>query len=223
MVVALFHVTVDRGAEGRRFWAAALVGMLAASWLGRLHAGGWPNVIMPGFAMLATVFGLGVAGALQLAEGQPIARRRSVEAFVLALAAVQLAVLAYNPKRFVPSAIDRASGEKVLEAMRAVDGDIWMPAHGHLAALVGKPIHAQEMAINDVVGIGGGRPGAALKAEIVNALKQKRFAAVIADTDFFRPEIEQNYRMRNPILTGKDGYFPVTGMRARPKGIYVPK
>lgn len=223
MVVALFHVTVDRGAEGRRFWAAALVGTLAASWVGRLHAGGWPNVIMPGFAMIATVFGLGLAGALQLAESLPIARRRSVEAFALALAAAQLAVLVYNPKRFIPTAVDRASGEKVLEAMRAANGDVWIPAHGHLASLVGKPVHAQEMAINDVIGMGGGKPGAVLRAEITKALAQKRFAVVISDTEFFRREIEQTYRSSQAILGPKDGYWPVTGMRARPKALYVPK
>jgi hypothetical protein len=218
LFLAFLVVTVDRGAEGRRFWAAALVGMLAASWMGRLHAGGWTNVIMPGYAILAVLLGLAVAHGLSLAG-----RRPSVEAALLALAGLQLVLLHYDPRPFVPTAGDVAAGKALVERIRRVEGDVYLPARGHLAAMAGKRTLAQEMAVSDVIGMGGGRPGAALKAEILDAIARKRFGAIIIDTDLFKREIDASYRFEGPLFTQPEGFWPVTGMRVRPKALYVPR
>lgn len=220
LVLSFLVVTIDRGAEGRRFWAAALVGMLGASWMGRLHAGGWTNVIMPGYAILAVLLGLSLAHGIALAEG---ARRRSVEAALLALAGAQLLLLYYDPRPFVPTARDVGAGRALVERIRRVEGDVYLPARGHLAAMAGKRTMAQEMAVSDVIGMGGGKPGAALRAEILDAIAKKRFGAIILDTDLFKREIDASYRYDGPLFTQPEGFWPVTGMRVRPKAIYLPK
>lgn len=87
---------------GRYFYLFAAAGMLGASWAGRLHSGGWPNVIMPGFAILAILFGLGVHVAIDAAAHLAASLRHRIEALALAAAAVQFACLVYQPSRWTP-------------------------------------------------------------------------------------------------------------------------
>src|SRR6185312_9148624 len=192
-LVGLFYVTVDRGLEGRRFYLAAAAGALGVSWIGRLHAGGWPNVIMPGFAFLAILFGLGLQAGRDLGRGVEAPRRRSVELLCLLVAGLQLVLLGYDPRRFVPTAKDRDAGYAFIESLRKIDGDVYVPAHPYLAALAGKPQHAHEMAIVDILGIDGKVPGAELRKQLEETVKAKKFAAIIVDTGFLVREAEASY------------------------------
>ncbi len=220
----LFYLLVGEGeAEVRRFHALAAMGLLTVSWTGRLHAGGWPNVIMPGFAAVAILFGLGVHGALALARRAPEAKQRGAEALVLLAAAAQLAALAYDPRRFVPTAADRLAGDALVATIRATEGEVFVPAHGYLSTLAGKRAHAHEMAMEDILGIGGGKPGAALLSELRRALREKRFAMIVPDTEWHRREIDESYRRQRDAILDPGAFFPVTGMRTRPKGLYLPK
>lgn len=220
-LLSLFYLIVQKGAEGRRFYFLAFVGMLATAWTGRLHAGGWPNVLMPAFAMIAILFGLGIHAGLTRAADLPEPVRKNAEVFFLLAAAIQFGCIVYDPTRFVPTKRDREAGDSFIAAIRAVNGDVFMPAHGYLTVLAGKRAFAQEMAMMDILGIGGGKPGAALREDIRKAISQKRFAAVITDGEFYRREVEQVYaRQRDPFVT-KDVFWPVTGMRTRPRMIYV--
>ncbi|WP_437281157.1 glycosyltransferase family 39 protein [Sorangium sp. So ce375] len=209
--------------DARYFYLFAAAGMLAASWAGRLHSGGWPNVIMPGFAIVAILFGLGIQTALDAAAGLSAPRRHRVEAFLLMVAAVQFACLAYKPSRYVPLSKDVKAGEQLLSKIRAIEGDVFVPAHGHLATLAGKRPYAHEMAVWDILGIGGGPAGADLRADIEKAIASKRFGAIVSDTDFFKKEIQRAYREDSKIFSDNKVFWPVTGFRVRPERIYVPK
>ncbi|AUX41179.1 uncharacterized protein SOCE26_025890 [Sorangium cellulosum] len=209
--------------ESRRFYLFAAVGMLGASWAGRLHSGGWPNVIMPGFAILSILFGLGLQAGIEAAARLAAPRRLRVEAFLLAVAAVQFACLAYDPDRYVPKPKDAEAGNHLLDRMRKYEGDIFLPAHGHLVTLVGKRPYAHEMAIGDILGIGGGPAGVDLRASIAKAIADRRFGAIITDTDFFKKEIQQSYRREGRVFEDKKVFWPVTGFRARPEAVNIPK
>jgi hypothetical protein len=223
IALGLYFVFVGPDGRSRRLYVMAFLGALAVSWTGRLHAGGWPNVIMPGFAMIALLFGLGLhAGFARAAGYAPHARRRA-QALYLLLGVAQFAVLVYDPMRYVPSDKDRQAGEEVLKQIRAIDGDVWASAHGHLTSKVGKRAFAHEMAIMDLIGTNSGRPGAQLREDIKRAFAEKRFAGVVSDGDWFRKEIEQTYKRKNEIFTKGDVFWPVTGFRARPRTMFVPK
>jgi hypothetical protein len=135
---------------------------------------------------------------------------------------VQLAAVAYDPLAFVPTQAEVEGGHAFVKAVGAMAGDVYVPTHNYLASLAGKRSYAHEMAIGDVLGAGG-RPGAELREEIQAAIKQRRFAAVIVDTDFFRREIEESYRLRGNPMATKDGLTLETGWRVRPRALYVPK
>jgi len=217
----LLYLFVPSRRSPRLFYAFAAAGMLGTSWAGRLHAGGWPNVIIPGFAMLSVLFGLGVYTALSLAREAPDKTRRGLEAFVLAAAGVQFVCVVYDPRPLVPTQQDREAGEALVRTIAAQPGEVFMPAHGYLSSLAGKRTFAQEMAMSAILGIDGGPPGYALKAEIVRALAEKRFGAVLTDTEFMRREIEQNYARKGDVFRDRSVFYPITGMRTRPRSLYL--
>lgn len=204
-------------------YLAAFAGAAAAAWSARLHDGGWLNVVMPFFAMIALAAPIGLHCALSaFGEGESKNRERA-EVFLCGAFAVQLALLAYDPRRMVPKAADKEAGLELIEKIRAVPGEVFMPTHSYYPVIAGRRGYLHQMAVDDVMRGDAGVVGAVLKEEIRRALLSKKFALVITDNDFFADEVRAGYR---PIrkAVDKDGvFYPVTGVHYRPGELFVPK
>jgi hypothetical protein len=207
----------------KRLYALAMLGALISSWLGRLHQGGWQNVLMPTFAMLAILAGLGIDTARRLLERTSGALSPRLNGLICVVLLFQFACVAYDPRRLVPTAEDKAAGLKFVETLRKHPGEIWLPAHGYLLSLAGKKTHAQEMALNDIVACDSGIPGEVLRKEVQRAIERRQFSAIIPSTDFYKPEIAKSYKKQMDLFQGDTAFWPVTGMRARPRSLFVPK
>ena len=215
---AFYLIAAKPRREGARlFHMLAAGGMLASSWTGRLHDGGWPNVLIPAFAGLAVLFGLGVAEALRMAEAQTVQLR----SFVLVAAATQLAVLFYDPTRVVPRPRDTLLGWAFIAQIRDIPGDVFIPNHSWYARMAGKPAHAHRMAMDDVFRGDPYGSGPSLATEVRVALNHKRWAAVVLDDDFFAGDAMRNYSSRPVPFASKEGFFPVTGIHIRPRDILL--
>lgn len=211
--------------DSRLFWFFAAGGALATSWGGRLHSGGWPNVLLVAYAALSVLFGFGVGLALRAGREHDATLGARLRAAAFAVASLQLVRLAYDPRPLVPSSADTRAGHAIVARIAEVDGEVWVPAHGYLATRAGKPRFAHEMAIADVVGIGGGPAGAELDRQLRDALKQRRFGAVVPTTAFLRTEIAAGYEKRraDPGFYRRKEFFPVTGVRYRPTELLLRK
>jgi hypothetical protein len=141
---------------------------------------------------------------------------------VPALALLQLCALAYDPRRSIPTARDRAAGHELLALLETFPGDVYLTAHGHLPTLVGKRTFAHEQAIDDVIA-SGGEPARALAAELRRALDERRFDAVVTDTGWSKALLKRGYRRRGEVFQEKRVFATVTGMRMRPEHVYVPR
>src|SRR5262249_21023450 len=190
------------------FLYALAIGCLGVSAVARVPPGGWNNVLLPGYAALAVLF----AGGAERMSHTP------ARVWVAAACVLQLLMLAYDPGKQIPGARDRAAGDTLVARLTAIPGDVWVPYHGHLAALAGKRVYAHIWGVDDVIDHDAKR-GPALRAQVVAALRQRRFAAVVMESDMIETkswlwaEVERNYRP-GPAVTGDGGAFwPVTGMR----------
>jgi len=200
-------------------WGAVLIGGVGASWTGRAHSGGYSNVLIPGYAAISIVFALGVHAATQSANP----RRGLLLSGVYLLCIAQLLRLAYDPRQQLPTAADRRAGEDLVAAMRAIPGNVYLPYHGYLPAVAGKRTHAHAMAVWDVARGRDREATERLLYEITDAIRRQGFAAVIVDTEVFaQPDLE-NYYSRHPILFEDGVFYPVTGLRTRPKWLYLPR
>jgi len=67
-VISVFYLIVQRMISNRKnylFYLLITIGMLGGSWLSRLHTGGYDNVLMPAYASISIIFGLGKNKALE--------------------------------------------------------------------------------------------------------------------------------------------------------------
>ena len=195
----------------RDVWIAA--GLVATAWLARLEGGAWNNAVLPAYLAAAVLFGLSL---------QRLGRWLLP---ILALAAVQLGWLLYDPRPFIPDDNDRAAGERLVEVLRAHPEPILVLDHSFWPTLAGRREFAHGWAVTDVVWADRRKAGPALDAEIRQALDAKAFEAVVLDfgRSWFRKDVERNYIPVPGGLEGTAPYRPRSGAPRRPEAILVPR
>ncbi len=209
-------------AKGRGLLAAAMGGMVASAWAVRGFPGGYDNVLVPAHAAIGVRFGIGFGElsprAARAQAGAAIAR------FATLAVMIQFLALAYDPRRQLPTAEDRAAGERLLQGLRETSGPVLIPCHSYLAARAGKPIQLHEMPFMDVVKGGTGPVETRLLEELRQAMREKRWALLVLDSrDWLEEEARPHYEIRGQVSAGPEVLWPVTGMRTRPVFVLGPR
>jgi len=172
--LGLFVVFLLRGSDRRAvvFHAAWIVASFLGGVMSRLHEGGAENVLIPTIAAVAAASGLGVStlgvsGFAGRCWGE-------------GLAVLQLAILFFLPFLptkepyaipMVPQAASTERSERLLDELRGAAGPVFLPWHGYLSRMAGKPATAHIMAMDDVW-----RSGNARAIEAMDSSIRARFA-----------------------------------------------
>lgn len=214
-----------RGAQA--YYGVAAAGMLGSSWLARLHPGGYANVLLPAYALLCLLAGLGGWTAVAA-----LRERGWAELGLYTLVVAQLAALVHDPRKLIPTADDRAAGELCVRRLAEIDGDVLVPFHAYLAERAGKRALAAGNAGGDTFRAGETLAGKALEDELRRAIREQRFGAIVLDgsvlnsfTRFlplFHEEIEGAYVLQGRMFARDDVFWPTTGARTRPEYVLVP-
>lgn len=238
-VACLLHL-FRRGSRGAAaFYLLVTGGMLAAAWLSRLHTGGYANVLLPAYAALAILFGIGMHHFLRRVRAARGRARSLLELSACGVAALQFASLVYDPRALVPTRKDLETGRALVARIASMDGEIWIPGQGYLARLAGKPAHAHAALVHDVLRAGESPARDRLAAELAAALAERRFSALILNASFPRkcpprpPEVTginwfcqdvlEHYRRAGSLIEDPDAFWPVTGSRQRPEVLLLPR
>ncbi len=226
-LLALYYAASRLRADGGRtrfFFAAVAAGTIGSSWSVRNMVGAEVNNLLPAFAAVAMLASLGLDDLARRARAtdRAVWTRVALAAEILLLA--QLAWLRYDPRRQIPTAADRAAGDRVVARLSSIPGEIFAPHHGYLARLAGKSGHAHTLAMDNVFLDDEGPARRDLEAELLQALAEKRFAAVLLESDGrYGPAILNSYEVRGPLFESDDVFWPVTGGALRPEFVCVPK
>ncbi len=216
-----------RERRNRAFIGTLVAAAFLSSWLGTVNPGGYHNALLPLHAALAIAFGpafdaLGARSARGSSPGSIAFFRSAVFSAVI----VQFGLLLYPVAAQIPTARDLARNRELLALVRTFPGDVFMPFHNEFPMLSGKRGCANSTALQELAtGYGGARPtaeGLSLDAELQRAIRERRYGAVILDTDSMMPEIRSGYPRSLPVFDGEDGGWPVTGWRTRPKYLFLP-
>lgn len=191
-----------RAATGKWLYLAAFgSGGIACSWLSRMHVGGFDNVMMYGFASAC------VLGPIAAAHSCKVMRIVGPVVLIVQFAWLGYEAWQRSPSvTLLPSAAHRKAHDELRAVVEAQDGPVWIPAHGHIAYRAGKGTGAHGQAIFDVMQMlpklptglfdlsaladptklahlpeRGREALAALIANPVKALAEKRFAAILVD------------------------------------------
>jgi 4-amino-4-deoxy-L-arabinose transferase-like glycosyltransferase len=206
-----------------RFWfyGLLLVGGLVASWLPRIHVGGYLNDLIPAYTALAIVAGLAL-GTFQGRDAGPIAW------VVPLMICVQLGMLLGDPRPQIPTRADRLAGDAMVRLVSGYQGEVFLPQHGYLAARAGKNWTAHAWALWEVFQQDPGGEGGRLEADLDQALSRRRYAAVILSgrsflDDLLQGILAEDYQEPQPTGVPPAAFQPVTGTPFRPERIYLPR
>jgi hypothetical protein len=225
--LAIAALSWERRQDVKKFHAFAAAGMFGAALAGRVHLGGWSNVLCPAYAMLGVLVGLGLAVVTERtarAAGASGASRALVPV-ALSMVILQLALRAYDPRQFLAPAGHARAWDGLIAEIRALEGDVLVSAHGFVGPRAGKQPHAHQMAISDELRSVKSSPTAqALRREIVRAIEQKQFGAILFDNVWLpMPLLAPHYR-KHKVPPMQTSLGPVIGWQvARPSGVWVPK
>ncbi len=199
-------------------WLA--VALLADAWLERSHTGGYDNAFLP--AALGCALLVGPALGRLRERGGALAIAASL------LYLLHLALLAYDPRVQVPTAADRATGERIVAFLRAAPGEVFVPYHGYLARAAGKGPCVHAMALNDLLRSGDQSVATRFVAQLEEALAARRWSTIVIDDPIWEmtlPGLLPNYRFSETLFFPHDGnaFVPVTGAPWRPLLVYEPR
>jgi hypothetical protein len=221
-VVATYVLRILKGraptdpTSARGYWTAQIVTGLLLTVLMRGHHGGFLNVLIPGYWLLALGTGLGFGNAL---------RRLPHPAFRLSIAlaiAVSVWMGRWSITKFVPTDVDTEAGARIVERIRAVEGEVLVPHGPYYAVLAGKAPGLHQIALWDVVHAGASTK-AVTKRALEEAIATQRFGAIVLASDKFAYGLKKHYRRVEPIRFNGNAGMPKSGWRARPRLVYVPK
>lgn len=212
------------------FYGALGVASLGLAWISRSNGGGAPNVLLPAFAVLALLFGLGLHEALrQSAAAQdgaaPPIPRRPLQMYALALALLQLVILIYNPRTTLPFRSDRWADERLDAALAALpNGPILAPDFAGYPSLTARGEQPSLAAVAELQGgYGGSRSaeGARWTAAMQEALAQHRFSAIVAGEDSTDTPTD-GYILAGPLISADDDFYNWRTPRTPNPMLYLP-
>ena len=187
------------------------VGGFLASFLGRLHPGGYDNVLLP---LVICAAPLGARGWAQ---------RPKLGNLMLAL---MLGLGLWIAPGLVPSAQDRKAGEDLVQRLEGLDGGVFSPAHGALLARAGKQHQLHLMSWMDLSASDAGIEQArALVDELEQRLSQGDLSHALLGAPRNLAEAEfvnllRRYLPREQRLLpaqGPGAMIPVSGAAHRPE------
>lgn len=218
---AFFFLGRDREKHSRtrEFYGAIALGLGGAAWGSRLHEGGWINVLMPGFAALAVLFGLGFDALARAIETRGAELRSRLTALLYLGVALQFVRAAYNPFQEIPSLQDRLTGDRIVETLARAPGDVYVPDHPYLAERAGKRGIAHRAALFDILRIEDAR-AKEFEQQLTREFEERRFVAALIDNGQSLPMLGDDFE-KTDVLIRDDSFWPVVGMKTRPEFLFL--
>ncbi len=229
-LVSIFYFLRQWNGDDRKigvFYFMIAMGACAGSWISLLHSLGHVNVLLPTYAVLAVLFGLGIRSFWGFVEGVSwnwLTICCSLRSLFLFVCIAQFILLLYQPSKHIPSPADISAGGEFLDKIRQMEGEVLVPYHSYLPVLAGKTGYAHQMALYDVLRSKDVLTRTRLSEEIKKAIGDRKFSLVVVDeVDWFREELEKYYEMVGHFFDDSKVFFMRSGWSTRPEFIYVPK
>lgn len=170
------------------------IGLAAVvSGVGRASVGGNLNNLMPVYALLCLAPVLlirelshrkGAKDAKKKEKGKVFAFFASSRLILSLGVILQFILGAYNPLRYIPTAEMRESGDRLVERIKSVDGEVLVLMHPYYAWLAGKAPSAQMATIWYIYQW----QGVPLPDDFVARIENQYYAAIISDESLFETE-----------------------------------
>lgn len=214
------------------FYSLVFVGMVGGACLNRTHAGSGQNVVMPAYAIMSILSGMAFHVFFEFIRILPENRKYVLRILFCLVFLLQFSLepIRYSTAAYIPPKKDMEAGMKLVETIKQMEGEVFIPDFGYLAIMAGKKSYAHGMAIRDILYMDKGEVRNNLLSQINQAIQEKKFSAIIVslnngvkDLGPGLKNIEKYYKIQKIIFESEDVFWPVCGLGIRPEFIYVPK
>jgi 4-amino-4-deoxy-L-arabinose transferase-like glycosyltransferase len=196
-----------------QYYYFTIIGIIATSILARINRGAYDNALVPAYAGLSIIFGLGINWLVTHYEYKRISKNIFLSALWLAIS-IQFICLIYNPIQQIPTQADRKAGDALVSELHNASGDVLIPYHNYLALFAGKKVNFHMVTFDEIRGRFSKK-----HPELRDILKQFHstpFSLLIMDL----PDnlIINNHcaYIQNINYESAGTFYPVTGYSVRP-------
>jgi hypothetical protein len=198
--------------------------MILISWIGRIHFGGFVNVLLPVYSFLSIAIALAINKIGAVFLDFHFTRKGYILPCLYILIILQFLLLLYNPGKMIPTQGDKLAGEMLVKKVSQYPGKVLIPYHGFLTHLAGKESYSHCMPFFDVLRGKNDVLKQKLMGEVYVALKTQIFSAIILDNFNWFPDIlNRYYRLQEILFGSSDIFMPKSGAPYRPLYLYVPR
>jgi len=203
---------------------AGCAALVVESYTALVHSGGGPNSLLPACLAVALLAGL--------AMGKQRAWWVAAVSGALVLAQSAWLLSGFHPARAIPTAADRAVGDRFTAGLRALGAAIAIPGDPGLNILAGMaPTAAHEAAAYDVLRASDETAIASFAGSAKQAITARQYSAIIFDSqtppEGYQPWLSDYYRQcPRPLLANVPAaeFRPVAGgVASRPTSIWLPQ
>jgi hypothetical protein len=181
------------------------------------NPGSYLNILVPAYATLAIIAGLGLDKMLHLKKQTLVAGITGV------LCLLQFALVYYPILPQIPSQENLEATTSFLNRIKNEPGDVYIPFHPELSLFADKPAFANWIALLELSGGFGGETKnewRGVSKELIQAIKKNKFDLIILDLDQFFGHPELYYSSSNVDFMDKNALYPVTGIPFQPVIMY---
>jgi hypothetical protein len=199
---------------------AGCAALLVEGYATLVHSGGAVNDVLPAYLAVALLAGLALGSRVPWV---------TVATGLLVFAQSALLLVSWHPSQAIPTAADRAVGERLAAGMRALGGAVYVPAEPSLSLLAGMTPAAHPGAVYDIMRATD-KPGIeSYRRSSEEAVAARQYSAIISDGPgqplFDPPNLTKNYQeCLQPQPAGPDTLLiPVAGAGPRPAVVWIPR
>lgn len=183
------------------------------------------NAYIPAFLHGALAAGAAVPAVVACVRllGRERRHTEAVATMCALAAALPLAITClverWQPARFIPTAGDVAAGGRLIERLRKIEGDVWMPSHPWYLHLADKAPHVHRMGIKDVT-----TRQTRTIIGLDDKLRTHGFSAIVLDNRDLQSELPALRQYYRPALMLPSDERPrvYTGASVVPESIWIP-
>ncbi len=204
------HLLTDKM---HQYYYLVVIGIIATSVLARINRGAYINTLVPAYAGLAVLFGLGM-GWLGSRDNYPRINKNLFRSLLWLAITAQFALLVYDPTQQIPTEADRRAGDALVSDLQKAPGDVLIPYHNYLSLFAGKKVNFHMVTFDEIRGTYSKKQPEF--KEVMAEFRATPFSLLIMDV----PDkvIQKNHCADTQTIDYESTttFYPVTGYSVRP-------
>ena len=195
------------------YYYFAVLGIIGTSVLARINRGAYINTLIPAYAGLSLLFGIGIGWLATHSEYPRISKGLFQTILWLAIV-IQFGWLGYNPNQQIPTQADRRAGDALVAELQSIPGDILIPYHNYLSLFAGKKVNFHMVTFDEIRGRYSKK-----QPELRDILRQFNstpFGLFIMDLPDNLIQKKHCADTQNISYESAGTFYPVTGYSVRP-------